>query len=1320
VGFRIYALTNGNYVVSSPQWSFANLPNAGAATWGNGATGVPRGVVSAGNSLVGTRTGDLIGFGSTGVTVLSNGNYVISSPFWSDDIVNQVGAVTWGGGSTPTSGFISPANSVTGNKVNDFVGINGVYALTNGNYVVCSSLWGNGNIASAGAVTWLSGAVGSSGVVTAANSLVGASTGNRVGSGGAVALTNGNYVAISHLWDNGGLTDAGAVTWGPGGTGIKGVAITSGNSMVGGSENDQVGSAGVTRLTNGNFVVVSPLWDHGVHDNAGAVTWGNGNASITGLVSASNSLVGAEAFGYVGSDLDGFNHVVALSDGNYVVGSPLWSTDSGALTWGHGTLGTTKGAVSAANSLIGDHFSDRIGSLRNGAQVKVLSNGGYISIAPFWNTSIGAVTLGAAGGGTVGVVADANSVTSETAGGGPDLVAAYNTAWKQMVVGQPALNQVTLFSFPAPEVDVEQPVGTPVADGSSSDFGSVLTGKNTVLTFTVTNNSAAAITGLTLVKEGPNSAEFSVTGFPSSLNLAVGASATFTVKFAPTKPGNKTAYLHLSSGIRTQSSFDIVLTGIGITPILPVVKTLAATDVSYTTATLHGTVNAKGHPRDVTFDYGTSSAYGTELAANPPTLDTNVVTPAELAITGLLPHTKYHFRIKAAGPLGAANGANLTFTTLNHEPVAQNDPTYLILPGAKATLDVLTNDSDVDGDVLSIASFTKLSNPAAGKLTKTGTTLLFTASNTFAGPVTFSYTASDGFGKTATAMVTLNSGTLTSISPENKSMPSAAGDYDITVVATGIWSAIETLPWITVDPISQTGGGDVTVTLLPNAAKTARQGTIFIGGMAHVVTQAGVVIPSISAPVVPDAIVGNFYSLTIPTTGAPVTYTVTNMPAGLKMDNATGTISGIPTKGIPYNVKVTARNAAGPAPAAVEFTIDVKPVHAGSVGTFHGFIERDNDLNRNLGSRIELTTTALGTYTGKIITGATAQAIKGKLTTFPDDIEHAEISLIITRKAPLTNLTLTLDLDGPTDSIEGTLADGAAHIADVYGWRNTWNATNKASDYATLHTFSLEQATDDIALPQGYGYGYFKPAEATGKFTATGKLADGSKFLTASFVGPDGQVLIYQSLYTHKGSLAGILTVGTNGTAAENTVGLALGDSFDWMKPGPATPASKDTVYRDGFGPINLTPEGAAYVPIAKGQVVMGLPNDGDPDNAQLDFTEGELAPEFHINFDLLNPSPNGLTNKATLPTFASGLNPNNVTLPTVTPATGLFTGTFTLTAIPTNKTRKVTFQGLIVKHGATTKGYGYFLLPEFPDADGETVANTPKHSGRVILQAAP
>src|SRR5262249_33674631 len=90
-------------------------------------------------------------------------------------------------------------------------------------------------IGAAGAVTWSSGTAGVTGAVSAANSLVGSSTNDQVGSFVTV-LANGNYVVSSRNWDNGGIADAGAVTFGDGTTGVTG-SITTLNSAIGATAN---------------------------------------------------------------------------------------------------------------------------------------------------------------------------------------------------------------------------------------------------------------------------------------------------------------------------------------------------------------------------------------------------------------------------------------------------------------------------------------------------------------------------------------------------------------------------------------------------------------------------------------------------------------------------------------------------------------------------------------------------------------------------------------------------------------------------------------------------------------------------------------------------------------------------------------------------------------------------------------------------------------------------------------------------------------------------------------------------------------------------
>ncbi len=272
----VILLNNGNYVVRSPFWH----NHTGAVTWGNAATGIV-GQVSVTNSLVGSKDNDEIGWI---VTALSNGNYVVGSESWDNGGVADAGAATWGNGTTGIVGQVSAANSLVGSVADDRVG-ELVWALSNGNYVVSTEWWNNGAATNAGAVTWGNGTIGVKGAVSAANSLVGSTADDGVGSlGGVVLLSNGNYVVGSYRWDNGGVADAGAATWGNGTTGIVG-SVSAANSLVGSTAGDWVGQY-VMVLTNGNYVVRSDWWDNGGIVNAGAATWGNGTTGTSGVVSA--------------------------------------------------------------------------------------------------------------------------------------------------------------------------------------------------------------------------------------------------------------------------------------------------------------------------------------------------------------------------------------------------------------------------------------------------------------------------------------------------------------------------------------------------------------------------------------------------------------------------------------------------------------------------------------------------------------------------------------------------------------------------------------------------------------------------------------------------------------------------------------------------------------------------------------------------------------------------------------------------------------------------------------------------------------------------
>ena len=103
----------------------------------------------------------------------------------------------------------------------------------------------------------------------------------------------------------------------------------------------------------------------------------------------------------------------------------------------------------------------------------------------------------------------------------------------------------------------------------------------------------------------------------------------------------------------------------------------------------------------------------------------------------------------------ASNTATVTVSvTINNPPAAQDDnaSTYL---GTAVTINVLSNDSDPDGDPLSVTGTSN--GPAHGSVTINGdNTVTYTPNSGYIGADSFDYTISDGFGGNDTATVTID------------------------------------------------------------------------------------------------------------------------------------------------------------------------------------------------------------------------------------------------------------------------------------------------------------------------------------------------------------------------------------------------------------------------------------------------------------------------------------------------------------------------------------------------------------------------------------
>ena len=135
---------------------------------------------------------------------------------------------------------------------------------------------------------------------------------------------------------------------------------------------------------------------------------------------------------------------------------------------------------------------------------------------------------------------------------------------------------------------------------------------------------------------------------------------------------------------------------------------------------------------------------------------------------------------RTASPIPSATGWHrtgsvaVTVTPVNDNPTAGNDS--VTANGSAATsVAVLANDSDIDGDRLTVTGATA---PGHGSATVNGdNTITYQANSLYTGPDAFDYTISDGHGGAATGHVAVT------VIPSNS--PPVAGDDTATVAEDG-------------------------------------------------------------------------------------------------------------------------------------------------------------------------------------------------------------------------------------------------------------------------------------------------------------------------------------------------------------------------------------------------------------------------------------------------------------------------------------------------------------------------------------------------------
>jgi hypothetical protein len=341
-GTGITALSNGNFVIASRMDDGNGFTQPGSVMLINGSTGA-----QIGNTIYGDNNFDNIG---DKVKELSNGNIVVASPQADNGALTGVGEVMLINGTTGAQ----IGSTITGDQGADLLGSKGITELTNGNYVIASPNDDHAGVTDAGTARLVNGTTGVQ--VTTIN---GDDAGDKVANNGVVALMNDKFLVISSAEVFGGISNRGSVRFYNANTGAS-----VGSIFIGSGPDNFYGSGGAFQLSNGNIVVSTPLYENGISDQ-GSVDLINGTTMSTHIATLLPPLDINSRFGFSG--------VRPVGNGNFAVVSQYEDTpsinDVGSVRVFNGATGAQVGTT-----VFGDNAGDSLGN----AGVKVLDNGNFI------------------------------------------------------------------------------------------------------------------------------------------------------------------------------------------------------------------------------------------------------------------------------------------------------------------------------------------------------------------------------------------------------------------------------------------------------------------------------------------------------------------------------------------------------------------------------------------------------------------------------------------------------------------------------------------------------------------------------------------------------------------------------------------------------------------------------------------------------------------------------------------------------------------------------------------------------------------------------
>jgi uncharacterized delta-60 repeat protein len=354
---------------------------------------------------------------------------------------------------------------------------------------------------------------------------------------------------------------------------------------------------------------------------------------------------------------------------------------------------------------------------------------------------------------------------------------------------------------------------------------------------------------------------------------------------------------------------------VSIVAAAPTVVTGTASSISSTGATLNGNVSDNGANATVSFEYGQTTAYGSNITASPGLISAGSgSTNVSATISGLSCNTTYHFRVRATNSVATTNGDDSTFTTNACAPGAPTIGTATA-GDAQATI---TFTAPASNGGATISGYTATSNP--GGLTGTGAASPITVTGLANGTAyTFAVTATNSAGTGAASAASNSvtpkaSQTITFNNPGSQNFGTSP-----TLTATATSGLTVTFSSSTTGVCTVTAGGALTFISVGTCTIGADQAGNGAYAAAPTVTRSftiNAVVPG--APAIGTATTGDAQAtitFTAPASNggaAIIGYTATSNPGGLTGTGAASpiTVTGL-TNGTAYSFTVTATNSAG-------------------------------------------------------------------------------------------------------------------------------------------------------------------------------------------------------------------------------------------------------------------------------------------------------------------------------------------------------------------------------------------------------------------------